>query len=70
MFDLVTNWASLWDFFDKLKPWTASLYVGGTLLGALLAPVGYVVSHLLWDFFTALAHRRVKRDADGAGPAA
>ena len=54
----------------KLKPWTGSLYVGGTVLGALLAPVGYAVSHLLWDFLSALTHRRVKDDGDGTGPAA
>jgi uncharacterized protein (DUF2062 family) len=67
MFDLVTNWKSLGEFFAKLKPWTASLYVGGAVLGALLAPVGYVVSHFLWDLMSMLTHRRLKNDGNGAG---
>ena len=66
MFELVKSWSTLWDFFAKLKPWTASLYIGGTVLGALLAPVGYAISYLLWDVILTLTHRRVKDEGDGA----
>lgn len=64
MMELVKGWSTLWDFFANLKPWVASLYLGGTILGALLAPVGYALSYLLWDVMLTLTHRRVKEDED------
>lgn len=67
MLQMVESASTLWDFFIKLKPWTASLYLGGTVLGAMLAPVGYALSYLLWDVMLTLTHRRVKDDVDGPG---
>jgi uncharacterized protein len=67
MLEMVKGWSTLWDFFVKLKPWTASLYLGGTILGAMLAPVGYALSFLLWDVMLTLTHRRVKDDGNGSG---
>ena len=64
MFELVKGWATLWDFFAKLQPWAGSLYLGGVILGVLLAPAGYALSYLLWDVLLTLTHRRVK-DEDG-----
>jgi uncharacterized protein (DUF2062 family) len=70
MTEMVSSWSTLWEFFAKLKPWAGSLYLGGVVLGGLLAPVGYAVSYLLWDLLLTLTHRRVKDDGDGAGGAA
>lgn len=69
MLEKVKGWGTLWDFFANLRPWTASLYVGGVVLGGLLAPVGYALSYLLWDVLLTLTHRRVKDEGDGAGGA-
>lgn len=70
MMELVSGWSTLWDFFANLKPWVASLYLGGSILGALLAPVGYALSYLLWDVMLTLTHRRVKDDSeDNSGEA-
>jgi uncharacterized protein (DUF2062 family) len=67
MIEMVKSWTTFWDFVAKLKPWTASLYLGGLLLGLLLAPVGYALSYLLWDVMLTLTHRRVKDEGDGTG---
>jgi uncharacterized protein (DUF2062 family) len=64
MIEMVKSWSTFWDFVAKLKPWVASLYLGGTILGALLAPVGYALSYLLWDVMLTLTHRRIK-DEEG-----
>lgn len=63
MIELISSWSTFWDFFAKLKPWVASLYLGGVMLGAILAPVGYVLSYLLWDVALTLTHRRGKEDS-------
>jgi hypothetical protein len=70
MLDLVSGWSTLWDFFAKLKPWAGSLYLGGIVLGGLLAPVGYALSYLMWDVLLTLTHRRVKDDGGDAGGSA
>ncbi len=67
MLHMVSGWNTLWDFFAKLKPWAGSLYLGGAALGALMAPVGYALSYLLWDVMLMLTHRRPKDEGDGAG---
>jgi uncharacterized protein (DUF2062 family) len=64
------GWDTLWEFFGKLKPWAASLYIGGVMLGAMLAPVGYALSYLLWDVVLTLTHRRVKDDSEISGDGA
>lgn len=65
MFRQIRGFSTLWDFFTGLRPWLLSLYVGGILLGAMLAPVGYALSYLLWDVMLTLTHRRVKDDNGG-----
>jgi uncharacterized protein (DUF2062 family) len=67
MLQMVSGWNTLWDFFAKLKPWAGSLYLGGAALGALMAPVGYALSYLLWDVMLMVTHRRPKDEGDGAG---
>jgi hypothetical protein len=51
----------------KLKPWAGSLYLGGTVLGALMAPVAYALAYLLWDVMLTLTHRRVRDDGANGG---
>lgn len=65
--EMVRNATGLKDLFMKLKPWIASLYVGGSVLGAMLAPIGYALSFLLWDVMLTLTHRRVKEDDGDSG---
>jgi uncharacterized protein (DUF2062 family) len=67
MMKMISGWSSLWEFFAKLKPWTASLYIGGAGLGLLMAPAGYAFSYLLWDVMLTLTHRRVRDEGDGQG---
>lgn len=70
MLKSITSFSTLGDVFVRFKPWIASLYIGGTVLGALLAPVGYALSYVLWDVMLLFTHRRVKPDvpssSDGA----
>lgn len=53
-----------WNFFAQLKPWAASLYIGGSVAGVVLAFAGYAVAFVLWDLLLTLTHRRVKDDDD------
>ncbi|MFZ4768093.1 MAG: DUF2062 domain-containing protein [Roseimicrobium sp.] len=64
MMELVNGTASLWEFILKLRPWIGSLYVGGVLLGLMLAPVGYALSYLFWDIALTITHRRIKEEAE------
>jgi hypothetical protein len=59
---LMSDFSSLGEVFRRFRPWIASLYVGGVALGVILAPVGYVLSYMLWDVMLILTHRRVKPD--------
>lgn len=69
LLDHVSSFATFWESLLKLRPWAGSLYVGGTVLGLLLAPVGYALSFLLWDVMLTLTHRRIREDDSGAsGP--
>lgn len=52
---------SFMDFIRIFKPWTASVYLGGVVTGAVLAPIGYALSYLLWDLILMMTHRREKR---------
>lgn len=56
------------DFFVRLKPWAASLYLGGSVAGVILGLAGYAVAFALWDFLLTLTHRRVKDDDDLENP--
>ena len=69
LLDHVSSFATFWESLLKLKPWAGSLYVGGAVLGLLMAPVGYALSFLFWDVILTLTHRRIKEDDAGArGP--
>jgi len=68
MLEMVKSWSTFWDFFVNLKPWVGSLYLGGVILGLLLAPVGYALSYLLWDVMLTLTHRRIKDDSGESTP--
>jgi hypothetical protein len=52
------------NFFTLLRPWVASLYLGGAVAGAVLALSGYAVAFALWDVALTLTHRRVREDVD------
>lgn len=66
LLDHVSSFATFWESLLKLRPWAGSLYIGGSVLGLLLAPVGYALSFLLWDVILTLTHRRIKEDDAGA----
>ncbi len=51
---------SLGQFFDVIRPWAWSLYIGGVAAGTALAVASYTLIYLLWDAVLLLAHRRKK----------
>ena len=59
---LMNDYTRFMDVLKHFRPWIASLYVGAVLLGAIIAPVGYALSYMLWDVILILTHRRVKPD--------
>jgi len=48
---------NLWGFFDDVRPWGYSLYLGGTVAGLVLAPITYAIVFLLWDMAWGLSHK-------------
>lgn len=50
----------IWNFFKAVKPWAASLYLGGLVGGCVLAPIGYLLAYVFWDFILMMSHRRKK----------
>ncbi|MEY4485225.1 MAG: hypothetical protein RL693_2677 [Verrucomicrobiota bacterium] len=52
--------SSIMDFVRIFRPWAGSVYIGGVVAGAILAPIGYALSYLLWDLMLLMTHRREK----------
>ena len=61
---LMANATGFGNFFAQLKPWAASLYIGGSVAGVVLGLSGYALAFALWDMLLTLTHRRVKEDED------